>query len=155
MSKKMSKRRTAKPPAAHPAQLHTDRAAEPAIRVMMMPRDTNAMGTIFGGVLLSHIDLAAAVEARRQAPHEYVTVAMNAVEFHQPVFVGDLLSFHTHTLKIGRTSIRVRVEVYAERWRQPGQRVKVTQADVVHVAVDEKRRPVPIRPAPRTGNSKG
>jgi acyl-CoA thioesterase YciA len=127
-----------------------DPASEPAIRVMMMPRDTNAVGTIFGGVILSHIDIAAAVEARRQADHKYVTVAMDAVEFHEPVFVGDVLSFHTRTLKIGRTSIRVRVEVFAERWRQPGQVVKVTQAEVVYVAVDENRKPVPIKPKRKT-----
>jgi acyl-CoA thioesterase YciA len=112
---------------------------------MMMPRDTNAVGTIFGGAILSHIDLAAAVEARRHTPHKYVTVAMDAIAFHEPVFVGDLVSFYTRTLKVGRTSIRVGVEVYAERWRDFSQRVKVTEAEVVYVAVDENRQPVPIQ----------
>ena len=88
----------------------------PAIKVMLLPKDTNALGTIFGGVILSHIDLASAVEARKAAPHRYVTKAMREVEFHEPVFVGDIVSFFTETVRIGRTSITVRVLVEAERW---------------------------------------
>jgi len=117
---------------------------DPAIRVMMMPRDVNAHGTIFGGVLLSHIDQAGAIEARKHGGHPVVTVAMDKVEFKQPVFVGDVLSFCTETLGMGRTSVRVRVTVWADRWARPGRRVQVTQADVTYVAVDESRRPVPI-----------
>ncbi len=133
---------------------------DPAIRVLLLPKDTNAYGTIFGGVILSHIDLASAVEARRVAPHRYVTKAMREVEFHEPVFLGDIVSFFTETVRIGRTSVTVRVLVEAERWgTHPsvpgppgrGERVKVTEAEVVLVAVDEKGRPVPIRPeAPST-----
>lgn len=117
---------------------------DPAIRVMMMPRDVNAHGTIFGGVLLSYIDQAGAIEARKHGGHPVVTVAMDKVEFKQPVFVGDVLSFCTQTLGVGRTSVRVRVTVWADRWARAGRRVQVTQADVTYVAVDESRRPIPI-----------
>ena len=118
----------------------------PAIKVILLPRDTNALGTIFGGVILSHVDLASAVEARKAAPHRYVTKAMREVEFHEPVFLGDIVSFYTETLRIGRTSITVKVSVEAERWGAGrGENVKVTEAEVVLVAVDERGRPRPIR----------
>ena len=116
----------------------------PAIRAVMMPRDTNAANTIFGGVLLSYIDQAGFVEARRQAHHRYVTVAMREVVFHQPVFVGDVVSFNCRTTRIGRTSITVRVTVTADRFDRPGETIKVTEAEVVFVAIDEECRPVPI-----------
>ena len=117
----------------------------PAIKVILLPKDTNALGTIFGGVILSHIDLASAVEARKVAPHRYVTKAMHAVEFHQPVFLGDIVSFYTETLRVGRTSITVKVTVEAERWGAgSGENVKVTEAEVVLVAVDAAGRPTPI-----------
>ncbi len=117
----------------------------PAIKVMLLPMHTNALGTIFGGVILSHIDLASAVEARKAAPHRYVTKAMHEVEFHEPVFVGDLVSFFTETARIGRTSITVRVLVEAERWGSgKGERVKVTEAEVVLVAVDAAGQPIPV-----------
>ena len=129
---------------------------DPAIRVLLLPKDTNAYGTIFGGVILSHIDLASAIEARRAGPHRFVTKAMREVEFHEPVFVGDIVSFFTETVRIGRTSVTVRVLVEAERWGTPSaalpaadtpaQRIKVTEAEVVFVAVDTGGRPVPIRP---------
>jgi len=123
----------------------------PAIKVMMLPKDTNALGTIFGGVIASHIDLASAVEARKAASHRYVTKAMREVEFHEPVFVGDVVSFFTEPVRIGRTSITVRVEVEAERWGTGrGERVKVTEAEVVMVAVDGAGRPTPIRGEPTT-----
>jgi acyl-CoA thioesterase YciA len=119
----------------------------PAIKVLLLPKDTNQMGTIFGGVILSNIDLASAVEARKLAAHRYVTKAMREVEFHEPVFLGDIVSFFTDTVLVGRTSITVRVSVEAERWGAgQGERVKVTEAEVVLVAVDASGRPVPIRP---------
>ena len=121
--------------------------SEPAIKVLLLPKDTNALGTIFGGVILSHIDLASAVEARKTAPHRYVTKAMNGVEFHAPVFVGDLVNFVTETTRIGRTSITVKVVVIAERWGAgQGERVRVTEAEVVLVAIGPDGAPVPIRP---------
>ncbi len=119
----------------------------PAIKVLLLPKDTNALGTIFGGVILSNIDLASAVEARKMAPHRYVTKAMREVEFHEPVFVGDVVNFFTETARVGRTSITVRVSVEAERWGAGhGEHVKVTEAEVVLVAVDETGRPIPVRP---------
>ncbi len=117
----------------------------PAIKVLLLPKDTNALGTIFGGVILAHIDLASAVEARKVAALRYVTKAMREVEFHEPVFLGDIVSFYTETVRIGRTSITVRVTVEAERWGAGhGERVKVTEAEVVLVAVDGEGRPTPI-----------
>ena len=117
----------------------------PAIKVLLLPKDTNAYGTIFGGVILAHIDLASAVEARKAAPLRYVTKAMHEVEFHEPVFVGDIVNFFTHTVRVGRTSVTVKVVVEAERWGAGrGERVKVTEAEVVLVAVDDMGRPTPI-----------
>jgi acyl-CoA thioesterase YciA len=122
----------------------------PAIKVLLLPKDTNELGTIFGGVILSHIDLASAVEARKIAPHRYVTKAMREVEFHQPVRLGDVVNFFTETARVGRTSLTVRVSVEAERWADGGcQRVQVTEAEVVLVAVDTAGRPTPIRPGPQ------
>ena len=126
----------------------------PAIKVVMMPKDTNAHGTIFGGVILSNIDLASGVEAFKVAPHLYVTKAMREVDFHEPVYTGDLVSFFTSTVRVGRTSVTVRVEVEAERWGWDetrrrvgrGERVKVTEAEVILVAVDADGTPVPVRP---------
>jgi acyl-CoA thioesterase YciA len=123
----------------------------PAIKLLLLPKDTNALGTIFGGVILSHIDLASAVEARKMAAHRYVTKAMREVEFHEPVFLGDIVSFYTETSRVGRTSITVKVSVEAERWGAGrGERVKVTEAEVVLVAVDESGRPRPILDEPPT-----
>lgn len=117
---------------------------EPAIRVIMMPRDTNAEGTIFGGVILSLIDQAAYVEAVRQAHQRYVTVSMNTIVFHHPVFVGDVLSLYADTKRIGRTSITINVRVIARRRINPDAEVKVTEAEVVFVAVDHRGKPVPV-----------
>ncbi len=118
----------------------------PAIRVMMMPRDTNAMGTIFGGIILSYIDQAGTVEAHRITHGVLVTVAMREVEFHQPVFVGDLVSFYADTLRVGRTSITVKVTVEAERRTRGNRRVTVTEAEVVYVHVDSDGKPAPLEP---------
>ena len=118
--------------------------SEPAIRVMMMPRDTNAHGTIFGGVILSYIDQAGGIEARKHRHDKFVTVAMDGVVFKKPVFVGDVLSFRTETLSIGRTSMKVKVCVDAQRFDDPGDIVPVTEATLVFVAVDDNRRPVPL-----------
>jgi acyl-CoA thioesterase YciA len=123
----------------------------PAIKVLLLPKDTNALGTIFGGVILSHIDLASAVEARKTAARRWVTKAMREVEFHEPVYLGDIVSFFTETTRVGRTSLTVRVVVEAERWGGGhGEHVKVTEAEVVVVSVDEAGRPTPIRPGSST-----
>ena len=127
---------------------------EPAIRVLMMPRDTNAHGTIFGGVILSYIDQAGAIEARRQGCKFMVTVSMDKVVFHEPVFVGDLVSFWTETLRIGKTSITTKVVVEAIRGNELGRKVLVTEAQVVYVNVGEDRKPRPIRPVAENAYTK-
>jgi acyl-CoA thioesterase YciA len=118
---------------------------EPTIRVTMLPRDTNARGTIFGGVILSHIDLAGAVAARQHAPRNFVTKAMHEVEFIAPVYVGDVVSFYAAVVREGTTSLTVRVEVAAERFSEPGTKARVTEAEVVYVAIDENGKATPIR----------
>ena len=118
---------------------------EPAIRVVLMPKDTNAHGTIFGGVILSYIDIAAAIEVRKHTLKKIVTKAMHEAVFVAPVFVGDLVSFYTDLVRIGRTSITVKVVVEADRVSNPRDRVRVTQAEVIYVAIDDNRRPIPIR----------
>jgi acyl-CoA thioesterase YciA len=118
---------------------------ELAIRVSMLPRDTNPGGTIFGGVILSHLDQAGGIEARKHADKLFVTVAMRGIEFIAPVFVGDVVSFYTRTIKLGRTSVTVGVTVEAMRYRDRDQVVRVLEAEAVYVAVDEDRKPIPIR----------
>jgi acyl-CoA thioesterase YciA len=118
---------------------------QPVLRIVPMPADTNAHGTIFGGVILSYIDQAGAIEARRQGCHLMVTVSMDRVVFHQPVFVGDLVSFWTETTRIGNTSITVKVVCEAIRGENPGEKVIVTEASVVYVNVGKDRKPAPIR----------
>ncbi len=112
---------------------------DPAIRITLLPRDTNSRGTIFGGVILSYIDSAGAIEAHRHTQMErFVTVAMKEVIFHKPVFVGDLVSFYAETVRVGLTSITVRVVVEVERLGKKSERVRVTEAEVIYVAVDEE-----------------
>lgn len=118
---------------------------DPAIRVIMLPRDTNEHGTIFGGVILAHLDMAGAVEARKHGRHRLVTVAMNEVVFHAPVYVGDLVSYYVKTVKVGRTSVTVQVDVQATRRDGSAKAVPVTKAQIVYVAVDEGGRPIPVR----------
>jgi acyl-CoA thioesterase YciA len=113
---------------------------------MMMPRDVNPLGTIFGGLILSYIDLAGVVEAQRHSHQTLVTAAMHEVKFIAPVFVGDLVSFYSETVKTGNTSITVRVRVEATRASAPNKIVRVTQAEVVYVAIDEAGRPAPVKP---------
>jgi acyl-CoA thioesterase YciA len=117
---------------------------DPTLRITMLPRDTNARGTIFGGVILSHIDLAGAIAASRQAPRNFVTRAMREVGFIAPVYVGDVVSFYTSVLRHGRTSVTIQVLVEAERGREPWGQIKVTEAEVVYVAVDEAGQPISL-----------
>jgi acyl-CoA thioesterase YciA len=125
-----------------------DSSRFPAIRVTMLPRDTNAHGTIFGGVILSYLDLAGGIECRRRSPQKFVTKAMHEVVFVAPVYLGDLVTFYTRTVRIGTTSITVDVEVEAERLGLGGTKeiVRVTEAEVVYVAVGDDGKPVPIVP---------
>jgi len=125
--------------------MENEETRDAAIRLTMMPRDTNAHGTVFGGVVLSYIDVAGGVEAIRHTRHNrFVTVAMKEVIFHEPVFIGDLVSFYAKTLKVGHTSITIHVDVEAERFGTPGVIVKVTEAEVVFVAIDENQQKVVI-----------
>ncbi len=123
--------------------------SNPAIRVIMMPKDTNAMGTIFGGVFISYIDQAEAIKAYKYASQRFVTKALNAVEFVAPVHLGDVVSFYTAIVKVGRTSLTVKVDVEAERFdeQERAHIVKVTEATVVCVAIDPAGCPAPIQPA--------
>jgi acyl-CoA thioesterase YciA len=125
--------------------MESEAKRDAAIRLTMMPRDTNAHGTVFGGIILSYIDVAGGVEAVRHTRHNrFVTVAMKEVIFHEPVFIGDLVSFYAKTLRVGNTSITIHVDVEAERFGTPGDMVKVTEAEVTFVAIDENRKKVAI-----------
>ena len=122
-----------------------DTYTDPAIRITLLPRDTNPQGTIFGGIILSYIDIAGAVEAHRRSGSErFVTVAMREVVFHPPVYVGDLVSFYARTTRVGTTSLTVHVVVEAERYGGTSERIMVTEAEVVYVAVDANRRKMRI-----------
>lgn len=110
---------------------------DPAIRVATMPHDTNVHGTVFGGVILSHIDQAGAIAARPWANDRVVTVAMKEVVFREPVFVGDIVSYYAHVTRLGTTSITVDVCVEAERFSAHGQKVHVTDATVTYVSVNK------------------
>lgn len=115
-----------------------------AIRSVMMPRDTNALGSVFGGHILSLIDLAAGQHARTISPKRYVTKVMREVNFVAPVFIGDSVSFYTSTLRVGKTSVSVQVEVEAQRGVDSITTCAVTSAEVVMVAVDQENNPIPI-----------
>jgi acyl-CoA thioesterase YciA len=127
----------------------------PTLKETMLPRHTNARGTIFGGEILAKIDLAAYMATREHAAetrlnqkdvaYDYATKAMREVVFIAPVYVGDLVSYYTEVIAEGRTSVTVRVEVEAERFNEPGEVAKVTAAEVVYVAIDQDGMPVPIR----------
>ena len=119
----------------------------PAISVTMLPRDTNAYGTIFGGVILSYIDMAGGIECRRQSPKKFVTKSMHEVVFVAPVYLGDLVTFYTRTVRIGNTSITVAIEVEVERLGNQGTKevVRVTEAEVIYVAVGNDGKPIPIK----------
>jgi acyl-CoA thioesterase YciA len=127
-----------------------DSRTQPKTRVLMMPRDTNPAGTIFGGVILSYIDQAGAEEARFLGAKRVVTVAMKEVVFLEPVFVGDLVSFYTELLRVGRTSITVRVRVTAARRWDRAEEAGVTEAEITYVNIDADHRPTPLKSATET-----
>lgn len=116
------------------------------LRVMPMPADANIHGDVFGGWIMSQVDIAASIPAARRAGGRVATVAVNAFTFKQPVFVGDLLSFYAEVTHTGRTSITVAVEVYAERQRLSAETVKVTEATLTYVATDEQHHSRPLPP---------
>ncbi len=117
---------------------------QPAIRVVARPADTNAGGDIFGGWIMAQVDIAGSIVAYRLAKGRVVTVAVDSIQFHEPVFVGDLVSCYAEVVRVGRTSITVDVEIFAERDREGIQHLKVTEARVTYVAIDEQRRPRPV-----------
>ncbi len=114
---------------------------QPTLRVIAMPADTNTAGDIFGGWIMSQVDLAGSVAATRRARGHVVTVAVNEFQFHKPVYVGDLVSCYAEVVRVGNTSLTVFVEVFAERNREAGAVVKVTQATLTYVALDEQHKP--------------
>ncbi len=116
------------------------------LRVMPLPSDANLHGDVFGGWIMSQVDIAGSVPAVRRAAGRVATVAVNAFTFRQPVFVGDLVSFYADIVKTGHTSITVRVEVYAERRGLEHEVVKVTEATLTYVATDEHHRSRPLPP---------
>ena len=127
--------------------LHTSLPAHmPTLRVMPMPSDANVHGDVFGGWIMAQVDIAGAIPAARRANGRVATIAVNSFLFKQPVFVGDLLSFYADIVKVGKTSITISVEVYAERNRLQAETVKVTEAILTYVATGEDRKPRQIPP---------
>jgi len=121
---------------------------EPVLRVMPMPADANHHGDIFGGWIMSQVDIAGGVLAGRHARGRVATVAVNAFQFKQPVQIGDLLSFYAEIVRVGNTSITVNCEVYAQRNPEDIEVVKVTEATLTYVATDKDRRPRKVPPLP-------
>lgn len=124
------------------AQLPPDR--QPTTRLVPMPADTNAAGDIFGGWIMSQVDIAGSIVAHQRARGRVVTVAVNSFVFHKPVFVGDVISCYADIVKVGTTSLTVNVEVFAERNRRQEEVVKVTEATLTYVAVGADRKPRPV-----------
>ena len=114
---------------------------EPTLRMVAMPTDCNYSGDVFGGWIMGQVDIAGSVLALNRAKGRVVTVAVNSFIFKQPLFMGDVVSFYAHIVKVGRTSITVNVEVYAQRDPERPTCVKVTEATLTYVAVDENRKP--------------
>jgi acyl-CoA thioesterase YciA len=125
-----------------PVQLPRDR--EPVLRVVPMPADANPTGDIFGGWIMSQVDIAGSIPAMRVAKGRVATVAVNSFVFKQPVLIGDLVSFYAKVVKVGRTSVTVDVEVFAQRRLREEVTVKVTEATLTYVAVDQNRKPRPV-----------
>jgi len=120
------------------------REREPVLRVVPMPADANSTGDIFGGWIMSQVDIAGSIPALRMARGRVATIAVNSFVFKQPVLIGDLVSFYAKVIRVGRTSITVDVEVFAQRGVPQEVTVKVTEATLTYVAVDNNRKPRPI-----------
>lgn len=132
-------------PSQDPVSLPADRHA--ALRIMTMPADLNPAGDVFGGWIMANVDIAGAIPARRRAKTRVATIAVNSFLFKQPVSVGDLVSFYAEVRSTGRTSVTVDVEVYAERDPENPVVVKVTEATLTYVALDNEGRKRMIPPA--------
>ncbi len=118
-----------------------------ALSVVMMPRDANAYGSIFGGIILSYIDQAGFIEARKHGVHRWVTASMDRVDFEKPVFVGDVVRFYTNTIKTGTKSVSVEVTVIAERFDN-NEQIEVTKADLTMVSIDADGNTIPFLSSP-------
>ncbi|MBC7944246.1 MAG: acyl-CoA thioesterase [Burkholderiales bacterium] len=125
----------------HQATTSLPKGKDPVLRVVAMPADANQFGDIFGGWIMSQVDIAGSIPALRRAKGRAATVAVNSFQFRQPVFVGDLVSFYAEVVRVGRTSVTVDVEVYAQRNPVNEECVKVTEASLTYVAVSENRVP--------------
>ena len=125
-----------------------------ALRVVMMPRDANVYGSIFGGVILSYIDQAGFIEARKHGIHRWLTVSIDQVDFRAPVCVGDVVSFYTSLVRKGTSSIKIRIHVEATRI-ESGDTVHVTEAHLTMVAVDPNFKPIPFTSPPTAGLEAG
>ncbi len=134
------------PETAHHAT-HLPTGKMPELRVMPMPADANVYGDVFGGWIMSQVDIAGSLPAVRRAKGRVATLAVNSFLFKNPVFVGDLLNFYADIVRVGRTSITVEVEVYAQRITDAEEIVKVTEATLTYVATDDTRRPRELPPA--------
>ncbi len=120
---------------------------QPTLRVVAMPGDVNALGSVFGGWIMAQVDIAASIPAIRHAKGKVATRAVNSFEFREPLFVGDVVSFYANLVRVGKTSLTVDVEVYAERLRQGAEKsIKVTQAQLTFVALDERGQPRIVTP---------
>lgn len=119
------------------------RGSEPAVRTLAMPADTNPSGDIFGGWILAQMDIAAGTVAFARAKGRVATVAVEAMTFHQPVFVGDVVSCYAQVIRVGRTSMTLLVETWARRGRT-GEEIKVTEGRFTCVAIDDNRKPRPV-----------
>jgi acyl-CoA thioesterase YciA len=131
---------------AMPSQLQLPKDKQPVLRVMPMPSDANIHGDVFGGWIMSQVDIAGSLPATKRANGRVATVAVNSFVFKEPVYVGDLLSFYAEVERVGKTSITVKVEVLAERNRLDADVVRVTEATLTYVATDNQRRPREIPP---------
>ena len=122
-------------------------AGEPTVRTLAMPRDTNGLGDIFGGWLMSHADIAGAIRAYRRAGGKVVTVAVDRFSFLEPVYVGDVVSFFSRIEHVGTTSLKVMIEVYAERpGPGPAEEIRVAEGGLTYVHIGDDRRPRPVPP---------
>ncbi len=119
---------------------------DPAIRVIMMPKDLNHQGTVFGGVILSYIDQAGLVEAQKEAYHRYVTATISRVNFEAPIHCGDIVSFYAKEINTGNTSITIEVEVLAKYAEGKSKQIRVASAELVYVAIDRNGKPTSIHP---------
>ena len=126
---------------AHDEMTALPTGKEVTLRVVPMPADENQAGDIFGGWIMAQVDIAGSIPAVRLAKGRVATVAVNSFQFRQPVLVGDILSLYAEVVRVGRTSITVNVEVYAQRWPEREQVVKVTEATLTYVAIDGNRKP--------------